>query len=254
MVPADLVVSNFYNRSTIGFLAVANRKRNYRDGTSRLGLAAATRPVLGFGIALVDFDGDGWLDLIQTNGHVLDRARLGVPFAMRPTLLNNQDGRFIQVFDQAGPWFERPIIGRGLAVGDLDGDGRPDVVVNAIDASAALLWNRSDGGHLLSLDVLDRAGRPAVVLASGSLRLDASRPACWLRAAATLRRPSRGCGSGSDRRGRSNASRWIGRGAARNPGPNPRSRRVARCASSKGMDVRSPDGRGRHRLCSRQDP
>ena len=48
--------------------------------------------MLGFGLALVDFDGDGRNDLIQANGHVLDRARLGIPFAMRPTLLRNTGG------------------------------------------------------------------------------------------------------------------------------------------------------------------
>jgi len=158
----DLLVSNFYNRSTIGFQALAYRKGSYRDATSRLGLAAPTRHILGFGLALVDFDGDGRLDLIQANGHVLDRARLGIPFAMRPTLLHNTDGRFLDVSDRAGAWFERPILGRGLAVGDLDGDGRPDVVVNALDAPAALLRNISEGNHFLNLELIGQAGCPAV--------------------------------------------------------------------------------------------
>jgi enediyne biosynthesis protein E4 len=66
------------------------------------------------------------------------------------------------VADRAGPWFKQPILGRGLAVGDLDGDNRPDVVVNPIDAPAALLRNVSDCNHFLGLDVIDRTGRPAV--------------------------------------------------------------------------------------------
>ena len=134
----DLLVTNFFGRSTIGFVAQANPTRGYRDGTSRFGLAAATRQVLGFGIILADFDGDGWADLIQTNGHVLDRVRLGIPLAMRPTLLGNKIGRFDDPASDRVGWFDRPILGRGLAVGDLDGDGRPDLVASSLDAPPAL--------------------------------------------------------------------------------------------------------------------
>ena len=158
----ELVVSNFFNRSTIAFERLAGETGAYRDISARVGLAAATRHVLGFGLALVDFDGDGHSDLIQANGHVLDRARLGIPFAMRPTLLRNTGGAFQDVARDAGSWFNGPVLGRGLAVGDLDGDGRPDVVVNCIDAPVAVLRNVSDGNHVLVLDIIDKAGRPAV--------------------------------------------------------------------------------------------
>ena len=159
---ADLVVANFFDRSTIAFQASLQPRVAYRDVSDRLGLSTATRRVLGFGLALVDFDGDGRNDLIQANGHVLDRARLGVPFAMRPTLLQNVGPAFEDVTPAAGPWFARPILGRGLAVGDLDGDGRPDVVVSSLDAPAAVLHNVSQGNRFLTLDLVDKADRPAV--------------------------------------------------------------------------------------------
>ena len=137
----DLVVTNFLHRSTIAFESI--QKGLYRDASAGLGLTAATRPVLGFGIALADFDGDGRLDLIQANGHVLDRERLGTPFSMRATLLRSLGNRFEDVSEHAGPWFQKPILGRGLAVGDFDGDGRPDIVIAALDAPPALLRNTS---------------------------------------------------------------------------------------------------------------
>ena len=158
----ELVVTNFFNRSTIAFQRLPDHGATYRDSSGQLGLAAATRDVLGFGLALVDFDGDGRVDLIQANGHVLDRARLGVPFRMRPTLLRNTGAGFEDVAHLAEPWFTRPILGRGLAVGDLDEDNRPDVVVNAVDGPAAVLRNISADNHFLALEIVDLAGRPAV--------------------------------------------------------------------------------------------
>lgn len=158
----DLVVTNFYGRSTIAFQATSHRRATYVDASARRGLTRWTRSVLGFGVALADFDGDGRLDLIQANGHVLDRARLGTPFAMRPRLLRNRGEQFEDASDQAGEWFKRPILGRGLAVGDLDQDGRPDVVVNALDAPAAVLRNTSEAGNILAVDVVDGSGQPAV--------------------------------------------------------------------------------------------
>ena len=73
-----------------------------------------------------------------------------------------------------GRWFERPVLGRGLAVGDLDGDSRPDVVVNAVDGPAAVLRNVSEGNHSWLSTLIDKAGRPAV---GARVEVSARRPA-----------------------------------------------------------------------------
>ncbi|HEV3162780.1 MAG TPA: CRTAC1 family protein, partial [Isosphaeraceae bacterium] len=152
---ADLIVTNFYDSSTIAFQSLGGGR--YQDASAAFGLAAPTRKCLGFGVTLTDFDADGHLDLVQANGHVLDRARLGIPFAMKPIVLRNTGGRLADVSATAGPWFSEAILGRGLAVGDIDHDGRPDVVVNALDAPAAILKNVAPVGHWLTLDLAARA-------------------------------------------------------------------------------------------------
>ena len=157
----DLAVTNFLGRSTVAFRAVDDRGA-FLDESTRLGLTAATRDVLGFGVIAADLDADGRNDLLQTNGHVLDRARLGVPFAMRPILLKGRDGGFDDVSRPAGPWFARAGLGRGLAVGDLDEDGRLDVAATALDVPFALLANRSTASSAVRIDLVNRRGVPAI--------------------------------------------------------------------------------------------
>src|SRR3954451_25484038 len=85
----DLAVTNFYNESTTFFRNLGHGL--FADRTTAVGLAAPTRYLLGFGIAFLDADNDGWLDLMTANGHVHD-GRPQFPWKMPVQLLRNSRG------------------------------------------------------------------------------------------------------------------------------------------------------------------
>ena len=97
----------------------------------------------GFGAAFLDANNDGRLDLMTANGHVSD-MRPVLPFAMTAQLfLAGQGGRLTDVTAQAGPPFQRLLVGRGLAVGDLDNDGRLDAVMVAQNEPLVYFHNQT---------------------------------------------------------------------------------------------------------------
>jgi hypothetical protein len=106
---------------------------------------------VGWGTAFFDYDNDGLLDVIVVNGHVypqLEKARLGASAGYRQRKLlyhNRGDGTFDEVASQFGRVMMDERVGRGLAVGDLDNDGRLDVVINNLDGSPELLHNELAG-------------------------------------------------------------------------------------------------------------
>jgi hypothetical protein len=129
------------------------------------GIAALGRRYVGFGTAFVDVDGDGWEDLVIANGHVVRYPR-GADLRQRPVLLRNRGGRFEDITAQGGPYFRRPHLGRGLAVGDLDNDGRPDLVISHLNEPVVLLRNVAgeDGqhAHWLGVELAARQHRDTV--------------------------------------------------------------------------------------------
>jgi tetratricopeptide (TPR) repeat protein len=144
----DLFVTNFYGESTTYFHAIGSGV--FGDETRAVGLAAPTRFLLGFGIALLDADNDGRLDLTIANGHVND-DRPDYPYDMPALLmLGGKNGRLTDVSSKAGEPWAVPRVGRGLAVGDLDNDGRTDVLIVSQKSPLAYIHNESDGGHFVS--------------------------------------------------------------------------------------------------------
>jgi hypothetical protein len=117
--------------------------------TTESGIGFPTLPFVGFGVAFLDFDNDGQLDIAIVDGHILDNApqfRTGSTYMQRKLLFRNTTlRRFAEVGRLSGPAFAVEKVGRGLAVGDIDNDGDLDLLVSNNGQDAELL--RNDGGN-----------------------------------------------------------------------------------------------------------
>ena len=141
----DLAVTNFFGESTTSYHNWG--RGQFSDQTAAVGLALPSRFLLGFGVAFLDANNDGWLDLATANGHVSD-FRPAAPYAMPAQLLiGGPRGRLADVSSRAGAPWSVPRIGRGLAVGDLDNDGFPDLVIVSEDSPLAYFHNKKIPGR-----------------------------------------------------------------------------------------------------------
>ena len=146
---SDLVVTNYYGESSTFYQNLGGGQ--FTDRTSAFGLASPSRYRLGFGIAFLDADADGRLDLLTVNGHLSDEGGR-TPYAMPAQLfLTDSRGRLVDIGAAAGPPFLVPRVGRGLAIGDLDNDGRLDAVIVDNRGPAAYLHNEGPAARSIAI-------------------------------------------------------------------------------------------------------
>jgi len=138
---------------------------DYASDTS--GIGGMSRNHSGWGTAFIDYDNDGWKDLLVAQGHDLDTIEQVSPnlHYREPMLLAWNSGRgFIDVSAQSGSVFQKAWVGRGMAVGDIDNDGRIDAVVSTNDGAAHILHNETvTQNHWLTLELVGhKSNRDAI--------------------------------------------------------------------------------------------
>jgi enediyne biosynthesis protein E4 len=150
----DFAISDFSDESKLLFRNQG--KGGFNEVSMRSGIGRVSIPFLGWGDGFLDYDNDGWLDLMFVNGHIYpaaDRLDWGTSYAQRSLLFHNDhNGNFTEIPPVKGTALAELISGRGAAFGDLFNDGKIDVIINQMDGPPVLLRNvNADHHHWVEL-------------------------------------------------------------------------------------------------------
>jgi hypothetical protein len=176
----SLIIGNFSNQ----MMSLYRNEGNglFIDEAPATTIGRASLLTLTFACFFVDVDLDGRPDIFAANGHVADdinTVQRNVTYAEPPQLFRNLGGKkFDDISVKVGEAFKRPMVARGAAYADIDGDGDPDLLISANNGPARLLRNdRAAGHHQLRIKTIgttsnkDGIGaRIAITTASGATR------------------------------------------------------------------------------------
>src|SRR5919108_4096636 len=140
----DLIITDLANQRYA--LYQNNRDSSFSYASFTSGVARATMTHSGWGVRFFDYDNDGWKDLLIAQGHDLDTVELSYPtlhYREPMLLLRNTGKEFVDVSAASGAVFSQPWLSRGMAIGDIDNDGRLDAVVATNDGPVHILHNET---------------------------------------------------------------------------------------------------------------
>ena len=155
---------------------------SFSDVSYQSGVATGSIPFVKFADGFLDYDNDGWLDLLIVNGHVYPEVdqhpEWGTSYAERPLMYHNlKSGKFELMPAVEGTGLAAVTVGRGAAFGDIFNDGKIDVILNNMDGVPTLLRNvNSDHHHWVELGLVGGSKSPrdtvgaTVYLQAGSIR------------------------------------------------------------------------------------
>jgi hypothetical protein len=161
----DLIITDLANQRYALYQNNGDSSFTYASFSS--GVARATMLHSGWGIRFLDYDNDGWKDLLVAQGHDLDTVELNYPnlhYREPMLLLRNTGKEFVDVSADSGAIFHQPWLGRGMAIGDIDNDGRLDAVVTSNDGPVYILRNETPTqNHWLTLKLVGhKSNRDAI--------------------------------------------------------------------------------------------
>ncbi|TWU48332.1 FG-GAP-like repeat-containing protein [Rubripirellula reticaptiva] len=160
----DLMVTNWYNEWINAYRS--GPVAGFRDDPIRFGLDVLSEKRVGFGIQPIDFDNDGWNDLIIGNGHIEDLSHTGTAFAMPTQLLANQNGHFVDAHPTESAtvdathndYWSTLHHGRCVITCDFNQDGRMDAVISDLNGPAAVIENQTvTPNHFLQIELVGRS-------------------------------------------------------------------------------------------------
>jgi hypothetical protein len=152
----DLIITDLANQMYA--LYRNNGDGSFTYASYESGIGRMTRAHSGWGVRFMDYDNDGWKDLLIAQGHDLDTVELNYPnlHYREPMLLAKNMGQaFVDVSADSGSLFHQAWLGRGMAIGDIDNDGRLDAVVTTNDGPVHILHNATQTpNHWLTLKLV----------------------------------------------------------------------------------------------------
>jgi enediyne biosynthesis protein E4 len=153
----DVIITDLANQRYALYSNEGDGTFNYSTGAA--GLGSMTLLHSGWGVRFMDYDNDGWKDLFIAQSHVMDTIEINEPhlhYREPPLLAHNENGKmFVDASAGAGEVFRDQWVGRGLATGDIDNDGRTDVVITSNNGPAWVLRNETrTANHWITLKLV----------------------------------------------------------------------------------------------------